>query len=312
MATRYTELFRIQCRHDFFADGLCHMLELTPTAACLRQLERYGGLFRKIPGGGVICFDQRDLLRLFDETTPFAFALTGPGAAISGCTDMGTAPATSPAAGLFYFGNLGTGETLLHPPGDPFAGGALPVLSRRSAPRAETLSDMLGNQLPANLGTLPEGRYRWPDDGGDFYLSDVSPAARWGVAEIFPPKAPAAFAIALTARQSYWRYHIVSQSAVDRAYGDFRITGIPAAGATGSPVAFAAPVQEQIGGKTAWMFESSAPIALRQYPGDHYAFTLVRSGAENGIALPYGDPATTRLIQDAGGARVCSEIFVYL
>lgn len=318
MASRYTELFRLQCRHDYFADGVCHLLEATPTAQCRRQLDRYGGIFRPIPGGGVVCFDDRNLLRLFDETTPFAFSLTGPAATLAACTDPGTAPAMPPSDGLFYFSNL-AGQTLLHPTGAPFAEGALPVQSPRAAARAETVTDMLGNRLPADLGALPEGRYRWPEDGGDFYLSGLPAAARWGVAEIFfrgagdIPKAPTVYAIALAARRSVWRYHIVSQSAVDRTYGDYRIAGTPISGAAGGPIDFAAPVTESIGGKAAWMFESSVPIALRQYPADHYAFTLRRNGSETGgIALPYADSATTRLIEDAKGVRACSEIFVYL
>jgi hypothetical protein len=221
VVTSYKPLFHIRCRHGYFADQVCRPLRLSPTPLCSRLLERHGCLFRQTDGGGSVYFatapDGTTPLRLFDETTPFAFALTGPAAQITSFTEIDPAAAASPSTSLYSFNNReeqvatfdGEECLLLHPPGAPFASAAVPVRPPRFVHRfakpvraaAVQVSDMLRNKvfdtrtpaqetsaLPVDLSRVPEGRYRLTVNNRDpveFYLSVVAPAARWGMIEIF-------------------------------------------------------------------------------------------------------------------------------
>ena len=79
MRILYNELFRIECRHDYFADNLCRVLALSPTERCRRLLERYRCLFRPHAGGGMVAYgvsdgdDPAGLLKQFGDDEPFGF-----------------------------------------------------------------------------------------------------------------------------------------------------------------------------------------------------------------------------------------------
>jgi hypothetical protein len=225
VSTRYPELFRIQCRHRYFADQRCPALEVTPTPLCSRLLEGGGFLFRREPGGGCVYYDssaegQRHISR-FHETSPFSFALTGSAAELASVTEMAPMQSGSGWRTIRYFCNLSRDaaapsagrEVLLHPPGEPFRNANLPLrppqfdLSSHGSVIPDTLRlfDMLGNKVPKiackkegadkpvsvvslNLSGINEGRYLLqihPGENYDFYLSSVAPSVRWGVIEIF-------------------------------------------------------------------------------------------------------------------------------
>lgn len=363
MTTQYRELFRIRCRHGYFADQRCRVLALTPTAECNRLLDRYRCLFRAAAdGGAVYCGEQngQNMLRLFDETTPFAFALDNRDPAFETFTEMDSGRTGAPAESLYYFSNAREyvdiaderERLLLHPPGNAFTGGRLPVRPARFVygfPKGEAklqLFDAFQRQVwnsdkPA--GDIGPGCYQLRTNGGnayDFYLSAAA-ARHWGLVEIFAggpalaktlPEncqvldakgifcAGQSFTISMEARRSFWRYYIVSGSTADRMYDGYRIVADPPrSGKTksGEGIVFSAPVRQKVGDKDAWVFESTTPIPLSEIPGDRHEFTLRSDGRTGGgvssVTLPYGQPANTRLENGPrGGQCMWSEVYVYL
>jgi hypothetical protein len=327
MPGAFNELFRIEVRHGYFAGGLCPIIEIGPTGRCARMLDRYGCLFRGSAGSGSVYYSDAGLLKGFDEASPFGFAVTAAASELVNCTDMTSAPAARPDATLWYFSNLAPqANRLLHPADEPFRNASLHVVSQ---PPALPLIDMLGNQIP---NPEKEGRYRAQAPAGkpyDFYLSDVAPARRWGIVEIFPQSnrvwdadgrvsGIAVFSLSLAARSSIWRYYVVTQSPADRAYDAYRIEVVPPRGAKGNggdpSISFRQPESCDLNGKKAWMFESENALPLSEYPAD-WGRVLLKGGAPaSAIALPYAHPATTRLGRNprTGEVETCSEIFVYL
>lgn len=224
MAASYKTLFTIEFLHEYFnPDGACKVLSLAPTPACRRLFERYRLLFRPTPNGGSVSYSVQpgiDFLALFNETSPFAFALHCCDADFSRYTDLGTAgDAASPASTLFHFDNLethtaavgGIQKLLLHPPGKAFRHGALPVWSGQTrlafdpplaAARIRVLDPLsrqavLDLRSPAqeargfdlNLNGLPEGQYQLAINRKKprpFYLSATPAVRQWGMLEIFP------------------------------------------------------------------------------------------------------------------------------
>ncbi len=221
MRMRYSPLFSIECRHDYFSGGVCKPFSIRPTGDCLRLLERYQGLFRPTPGGGTVAFatqDEVDFLALYAESAPFSFDLISADPLLFNYTDAEMAPGTRVLAEqVYYFNNLGDslneegGRHLLHPSGQALAAEPLPVRARRFKHRLEQPAGATGlsvvdtlagdpvwrsapltpaaHVVPIDLGSLPDGRYRLRVDERDamaFYLSDVSAAGRWGVVDIFP------------------------------------------------------------------------------------------------------------------------------
>lgn len=194
---RYALLFRIECRHAYFADGIGHPLSLRPTPACRRMLERYRLLFRPTPGGGEVhyCLGATPaVLAHFNEPAPFTFALVNSDPALIYYTDIDLAIASDPADTLYCFDNLAdfpaaavdaaaqTGQRL-HPAGRAFDQGTLPVKAkyfdyidcnnRISPSTVLSVIDRLTRHivwqgqpsarplpsLPIDLSSLPEGRY---------------------------------------------------------------------------------------------------------------------------------------------------------
>ena len=222
MAVSFQPLFSIELFHGYFADGLCRRLSLAPTADTSRLFERYRLMFRPSLNGGAVSWAKDpnvDYLHLFNETVPFAFTLTCTDSDFSRYTEMGAeASAASPAETVHYFNNLaaqtdpaaGAGGVLLHPPGQPFAGGPLPVRSGQSLVAfdppvqkatlkiIDTLDGLPAREFktpdgdtrefPIDLSDLPAGRYglainrKQPEP---FYLSDVPAVRQFGFVEIY-------------------------------------------------------------------------------------------------------------------------------
>lgn len=219
MSGGFLPLFKVQCRHDYFADGICRPLKLLPTAGCARQLARYQLRFRAESGGGEVYYqDGVSPLNQFRESTPLAFWLVNSDPGLLSYTEL-DASVASGEAGVFYFDNLDAqpdGQDVnavrLNPPG-PLAAPRVPTRpSRFSVPLdapvravAQSLHSRLTGaagtpvwQLPsadAALRTLPfafgdvgEGRYLLSVDGRevlDFWLG-MPPEQVWGVVAIYP------------------------------------------------------------------------------------------------------------------------------
>src|SRR5262249_39024477 len=135
---QYAPLFRIECLHAYFGGAACRSLALTPTEDSCAMLERYRMLFRQATGGGMVYAPLQsppDILRQFDECTPFTFRLANTEPALDAYTELNPGETAGPAESVFYFDNssdqqaevFGSARQLLHAPKNPFAGAVLPV-----------------------------------------------------------------------------------------------------------------------------------------------------------------------------------------
>jgi hypothetical protein len=218
-APQYTVLFRVECLHGYFGGDTCRSLTLTPTEDCRRLLARYRMLFRSATGScAVYCLKESppDLLKQFDETSAFTFALTSTDPALNNYTDIDLGK-LDPAETVFHFDNrtdyakeeFGQLRQLLYQPGISLAEAALPVRAKVStiaSPAAGArdfkIIEPLGNQI-LRQGTFPpqgasalldlrnvrEGLYILQIDSTPpqlFYLTDQLAVRRWGVISIYP------------------------------------------------------------------------------------------------------------------------------
>lgn len=212
---QYGPLFRIECLHAYFG-GPCRSLTLVPTDDCRHLMARYRMLFREVLGGGAVYCPQQsppDLLKEFDETTAFTFALISNDPLFTNYTESGSG-GLDPGESIFYFDNkndiqgpvLGQTRQLLHQPGHmlgvPVRTKVSKVARRTSAAgNSFTVLEPLGkqailqgtfppetNSAQLDLRSFPEGLY-WLQVGDDtpqpFYLSDEPSARRWGVVHIY-------------------------------------------------------------------------------------------------------------------------------
>jgi len=217
MAALYAPLFRIECLHEY-SGGPCRGLELSPTADCRALLARYRMIFRGFAGGAEVYPPAQfaaEVLRQFDESSPFTFRLRATEAALHAYTEFGDAGSSAPGRSLFYFDNaayyqgeiFGSTRQLLHAPDAPFAGAAVPVRPKIfSVAQGDGGSNIqviepLTRQalwqgaiqhpdapLLIDLRRLPEGLYIFQQEKKDperFYLSDLPPAQQWGAIAIY-------------------------------------------------------------------------------------------------------------------------------
>lgn len=265
MAGAYNKLFDIVCQHDYFDGQPCHPVQLQPTAACRRLLERYRMLWRPVAGGGALWYPSHGApvpLASFNETAPLTFVLSSSDPELFNYTDVALpAPGLAPA-GLYYFDNLERAAGgLLHPPGQPFHDGRLCLAAGRLDYPVETganvtVRDRLSRQQvwppPAarspvgsgiDLAGLPEARYSLECDGAtafDFYLGHALPSSAWGVVAIYAggTAQPArGFPIGVDGTPRPQSYHLIlkPRSCVWRYYVVGKSAGQPAP--TGSVVA---------------------------------------------------------------------------
>jgi hypothetical protein len=194
-----------------------------------------------------------------------------------------------------------------------------------------------------DLRQLPEGRYILAMEKQEllkFYLSDRPAAQQWGAISIYvggSRQAPAlsancrvvdgdgmvtpkTFTLALESQKTIWRYYVIDPSG-KQDFGKYELTATlrksMAAEADAADLRFSRlPDTVPIDGRTAWVFESQAPLPLLQSPYTEFSLTLRPNGngkrGDRAIHLPYA-PAGSLVFKKSEGARqFCSEIFVYL
>jgi hypothetical protein len=253
MAGAYRKLFDIVCQHGYFGDQPCPPVQLQPTPACRRLLERYRLLWRALPGGLELHYPETAALvplASFNETQPLTFTLTSSDPALLSYTDVALAAPGLAPAGIYYFDNLDSAASgLLHPAGRPFHEGRLRLADKRlDFPAGHgaglAVHDHLDRrqawppapELPPSaaidLGDLAEGRYSLARDRTplfDFYLGRALASGSWGVVAIYPggkaqpargfpigvdgAVVPQSYRIALGPRRVTWRYYVVGRSA---------------------------------------------------------------------------------------------------
>jgi hypothetical protein len=243
----------------------------------------------------------------------------------------------------------GQRRPLLHPPGQPFAQPPLTVRPSRFTCRFDPPARAADLQVldadgqpvwrtktpdrelhdwPIDLYGRSSGRYQLAIAGRapmDFYLSDESLVRQWGVVEIFPKaiEQVPTFTISFASRETVWRYYIFEPEEAGSIYAGYEVVGIRKRFAStersrGGDIRFVRQPQPlTVNGRRASVFESSQAVPLAELPGDDdYLFSFKSNGGSERsgrpIVLPFARPAATRPDATPDGARMISEIFVYL
>lgn len=218
MNIRFDILFKIECRHNYFADSLYSSLKLSPTKACKGLLQRYDLLFREMPGGGAVYYGKRNnltIIRTIREIIPFTFTLTSTDPHLINYTDLALHDgALSPSDSVFYFSNLvehsrtlhGKSRRLIHSRNQVDMGDQLQVKPstflypfKTPVQDVQVVDGLRGEVVwatdpeaisgyPIDLRGQPPGRYWLLDEGKakyPFCLTDTAPSKLWGLVEIY-------------------------------------------------------------------------------------------------------------------------------
>lgn len=223
MRSSYKEIFRVQCRHEYFRSGLWEAMTWEPSPQTAVLMRRARCLFRSIAGGLVmLCEAEQDASTLsipLTDALPLTFILRAPKPQWSAFTDAEPQPGTSSEDTLLYFNNLqdygtqnvdarqlhmlNSAETPLQERSFPIRPPAfrLPLKSPVTSASLQ-LFNVLGvsvwnsvssaaqlSQLELNFSGVPEGRYRLQMNGADlfeFYLTALSPQPYCAIVDIFP------------------------------------------------------------------------------------------------------------------------------
>ena len=178
-----------------------------------------------------------------------------------------------------------------------------------------------------DLRGLPCGRYRLVIGGlpaEDFYLSEEPAVRQWGVVDVFLKEVAQAptYAISFASRATVWRYYIFDQQKAVSPYAGYDVIGVQkrsgSYGSSNEDIRFVRRSETvTVNGRPAFVFESTQTVPLAEVPSeDDYLFTLrPNGGSERGgrpIKLPFAQPTATAIDRARDGARMVSEIFVYL
>lgn len=268
-------LLTLQCRHDYFADGICHALGLVPTAACARQLACYQLLFRPQPGGGAVYYqDGISALDDYTDTTPLSFWLCSSDAALASYTQL--AP---PGKGGFYFTDNLTAT--------PDADGTLQLGLDGAVPYFAP-------------GTPPPGAWGMVA----FYLGGKARAVQFPILAPDGTAQPGNYAITLAALKLPWRYNIVAEAGIAVDWTDYTLVATPAGQA---PVTFTGRAGPPIDARAVYQFVSNTAMALAERPGTALAVQLRPSARAHHLlplSLAYPEPRNIRKDGDVHYADV--------
>lgn len=337
---KFALLFAIQCRHAYFADGVCRVLSLRPTAACAALLARHRLRFKAEPGGGTVYYTDTGNQALPDyrEIESLAFYLDSSDPYLANYTGGLELAVPDAMPSVWAFEHLAANET------GPDTGFAMPVrlalLPQRfsvtlSAPGAVSVQDAAGRDvlrmdarqraIGVDLRGASDGRYRLLNAGKpelDFYLGSAPGSKVWGLVSIDPrataggPIAPdgavvpRTYEIRLASRATLWRYTVIGPQQPEPDYASYRVHAV-GSGAADAVGFRREPAPVNVNRRSAARFVSTRPLELAERP--HWRFTLEAPTGEPGparrIALPYAQ-ADTLTCNVAG--TPCSDIYVYL
>ena len=188
-----------------------------------------------------------------------------------------------------------------------------------------------------NLSGAPRGRYSLNVDGQstlEFYLSDQPAVDYWGLVEIFPGGSEMTdlvaadcrlldasgatlqrdFAVAMSARKSIWRYHIVDDAPEHNNYDNYTVVGSRRDASRNRDIPFIRVQSRSGSAANELLFESREILPLRQEPSREHVFSFKPAGrsSSSGLKLPYALARNTRLDIGSGSRQMYSDIFVYL
>ncbi|HEY9103038.1 hypothetical protein [Chitinimonas sp.] len=318
------QLFGIQCRHGYFAHGICMPLALHPTHGCQQLLSRHQLVFRSEPGGGsvyALAGRHGDWTALAAEPDPLTFVLQCHDPALDNYTHLPLPTDGETSEQLFYFDNLSA------PPG-----------STQTIPLLAADGCLSQHRLPypaadagANTSWLPPDHVVHPIERSEIaravaaqrdarlrpWLPKEGSRGLWGVISLHPaqlrlpsnsaPFQAPCYRLDLNARQTRWRYYIVQPP---RQHKPLPLEIVAQwQDQDGEPLVFQRqPGQALLGGRTAQIFVAPQPLPLQQAPGDNIRVEL-RTSTGRPQALPH--PQAHRLNRGMDG-MVYSEVFVQL
>ncbi|GAB3258210.1 hypothetical protein [Chitinimonas naiadis] len=322
-----SRLFGLQCRHGYFAHGICMPLVLHPTSGCQQLLAQYQLTFKAEPGGGSV-YDQSgghlDWAALAEEHAAFTFAVQCHDPALLNYTHSPFA-GTEDATQLFYFDNLVDhgkvhGRVRLLACDDTLERHTLSILPSEQADAttppavapsaAYSLDPQLAHEIERTIHAHRAATLKlWRPHGGSQGL--------WGIIAIYPGKlalsesgrsfsAPL-YSLDLAPRQTHWRYYIV-QPPKQHKVQDFELVAQVESDDSPDMIFTRQSGDTRLGGRPAQVFVAPAPLPLLQQPGDAIRVQL-RSPYGRPMSLPY--PQAHALARGADG-RVYSEVFVHL
>lgn len=252
----YSLLLEIDVRHGYYTDQACPNLRLVPTPACRRLVARVGGVTHLTPHG-LMLWVERDLLadlQIDDITLAWTMHLSD--SAYADCTDvLGRVPREVLLFDASHaVPDVATGLDRLH--------------------RAEVASH-------EDLATTPD-----IDQDGQLALADPHhtpcglvriPGARL--------RASKRFLIRFAPRATVWTYYLV---------GDWPEPGLHIVDLSANIGFEPLPARSLVDGRSALVFRSSAPIALRQRSPER--FQLRSRAPELSVAVDALRPRQDKVI----------------
>lgn len=305
-------LCTIELRHDYFADGRCRHVTLTPVASCRSMLTRYGLQWREATDGGALLQsidDRADgtpgtgrFASLFHETEPLVFAATLADDMFARYTAGAYAWEHGLAghdAGPVRFSNFDppndtapvddAGRVLLHLPDSALA-------QRRRAPSPDDAKGAARLE-PFALVAIHPGGPTMPNVPAIAALLDPSRRVT-----------PRTFAVQFRARMSRWRYHLgaAGNTSVDPQELRLSIEGDVTAD-------FTMPPAQATAGRGTVVYESPGELPLLEHPKARLRVVLTDRVGRRTL-LPYPVPESTRLERSDDGGRpyFVSEVFVHV
>lgn len=308
-SSHFEPLCTIQLRHDYFADGRCRHITLTPVASCRTMMTRYGLRWLAANDGGALLQSVEDgtdgvsrFATFFDETEPFVFSATLGDEMFARYTAGAYAWENDPTghdAGVVSFSNAeetnatalsdDAGTVLLHLPDQ--------AMARRAAARPSDDPAHASSAAPFAVIALHAGGPSMPNVPARHALLDASRRVT-----------PRTFAIQFRARRSRWRYHLSAAGSTPVASQDLRIS--VEGEVTAEFTTRAAPADD---GRNPVVYESSSELPLLEHPKRTLRVILTdRVGRRT--MLPYPVPESTRLEPSGNGGRphFVSEVFVHV
>ncbi|MCC5946175.1 MAG: hypothetical protein JJT94_14690 [Bernardetiaceae bacterium] len=347
----FGKLLELELKHAYYENGACNDLRIEPTPDTRAIMSQWGLIWRIQTDRILVLYDRtrEDILsewaKDYDHTLKFTFRLYAQNRYFMNFTEMPTQDLDF----TFYANNLNpkkqaddslllhNAQTLTNDDNfwaveadflwQPKEGEYLiEVLDAEAKVLIEKDSEG-AKQVPIDLSKLPPGKYGFRINGKeiqDFVYAGETTLTPQAVIQVYPKQGeyplfdsdnqPLAqhFTIRFAARQTYWRYFIVSK--YEKDFKSLAVKGQ-------DDLAFSSQGIAQISsGEPAWLFESEKAIPLSEFCKVSFQLKKYSSAKPSGIGktvrkrLPAPSPELIRIRKKEGEsiAKACSDIYVYI